>query len=145
MNIGQYLVIIVFIVHYIIFHELKNLQYFSGECPLNKGNHYSLLAKLNYMTKYKKSFRTTFLKVMEGWHEDLSEELQTDISTCFNQDGTAKSAQGHIASDILAKKEQNYLLHLMCPFSAISNLIPSGIDIGNLNSKLVLIMITYYE
>ena len=97
---------------------------------MNKGKHYSLLAKWNYMTKYKKSFRTSFLKVMEGWHEDLTEELKTDISQCYNQDGTAKTAQAHLAMDILAKKQQNHLLHLMCPFAAISNLIPSGIDVG---------------
>ena len=102
----------------------------SGECPLNEGNNYSLLAKLDYMTKYKKSFRTSFLKVMEGWHEDLSEELKTDISQCYAQDGTPKTAQAHLAMDIIAKKEQNHLLHLMCPFSALDNLIPSGIDIG---------------
>ena len=131
MNIGQYFVIMVFIVHSIISEIYKSLQCFlSGECPLNKGNHYNLLAKLNYMTKYKKSFRTTFLKVMEGWQEDLSEELKTDISQCYAQDNTPTTAQGHLAMNIIAKKEQNHLLHLMCPFSAISNLIPSGIDIG---------------
>ena len=67
---------------------------------------------------------------MEGWHEDVSEKLEEDIADCYNQDGTPKTAQAHLAQDIITKKEQNHLLHLMCPFSAISNLIPSGIDIG---------------
>ena len=68
--------------------------------------------------------------VQEGWEEDVSEKLETDIAACWNADGTAKNAQARLAHNIITKKEQNHLLHLMCPFSAISNLIPSGIDIG---------------
>ena len=100
---------------------------------MNKGKHYSLLTKLNYMTKYRKKFRKSVLKVMEGWEEDLEDKLHENIANCYNEDGTVKTVQAQLAQNILAKKEQNHLLSLMCPFSAISNLIPSGIDIGERN------------
>ena len=68
---------------------------------------------------------------MEGWREDVSEKLTTDIALCFADDGTTpKNAQGHLANDLLNKKEQDFLIQLICPFQALDTLIPPEIDIG---------------
>ena len=90
-----------------------------------------MLAKLHYLTKHTKSFRESILKLMEGWREDVSEKLTTDIALCFADDGTTpKNAQGHLANDLLNKKEQDFLIQLICPFQALDTLIPPEIDIG---------------
>ena len=67
---------------------------------------------------------------MEGWREDVREKLTTDIATCFAQDGTPTNTQGHLAKDLLNKKEQDFLIQLIGPLQALDTLIPPEIDIG---------------
>ena len=68
---------------------------------------------------------------MEGWREDVSEKLTADIATCFSQDGaTPTNTQGHLAKDLLNKKELDFLIQLIGPLQALDTLIPPEIDIG---------------
>lgn len=71
---------------------------------------------------------------MEGWREDISEKLLTDIAACTNQDGSAVNTQGKLAKDLLNKKEQDFLIQLICPFKDLDTLIPPEIDIGKISS-----------
>ena len=93
-----------------------------------------MLAKLHYLLKPTKSFRESILKLTEGWREDVAEKLTADIASCFSQDGiTPSNTQGLLAKDLWNKKEQDFLIQLICPFQALDTLIPPEIDIGKAN------------
>lgn len=71
---------------------------------------------------------------MEGWREDISEKLLADIGDCTAADGSAVNTQGKLAKDLLNKKEQDFLIQLICPFKDLDTLIPPEIDIGRISS-----------
>ena len=109
-----------------------------GECTLNKGRGYGILAKLAYLTRYSKAFRTSFLQQMEGWKEDFHEQLHCSIEECYKKTTAADNtvsytpitSQGTIAQELIEKKEQNYLLQLCSPFQSIDCLLPNLLDVG---------------
>ena len=115
--------------------NLYNLTFIIlGECTINENRSYGLVSKLNFMTKYTKASRATFIKEMEGYKEDISEKLVKDISTCFSNVGTVPyptNVQGQLAQDLVKSHSTaiNQILVLHCPLMSLDSLLPNSIDL----------------
>ena len=94
-------------------------------------SYYSLITYVENIfdqnTKAKESWRKTF----EGYDEDVNEickNVQESLDI-RNNVTTAKDGQGRRALSLLNKKENEYFMKLNGPFSNLSNLLPSNLEI----------------
>ena len=95
-----------------------------------KGNYYptkscTTLKNTNIPFIYHLRYIFSFLTEFEGYLDDF-QELTTDISTCYAQDGNVKpnNTQGAIAESLLAKKVHSRFISLHCALNSFPSLIP---------------------
>ena len=81
----------------------------------------------DHSTKAKESWGRTF----EGYDENVNEVCKTvqDSVEIVGDAATAKDGQGRRALALLDKKEHEYFFQLKCPFTSLSNLLPSNIEV----------------
>lgn len=106
-----------------------------GECEIYRINRlYPLLAKLYFLNNLSDKARTSFKSFFEGYEPDINDEVQTDITECFDTLDSggykAKDPQGKIAESLINKKEHFFVFQLISPFLSFGSLILPDIDVG---------------
>ena len=111
---------------------LKKIATIIGDCCLTRpSSYYSIITFVDSIfdqsTKAKQSWGKTF----EGYDEDINESCKTvQESLVINNDvATPKDGQGRRVLALLNKQENEYFFQLKGPFTNLSNLLPSNIEV----------------
>ena len=100
-----------------------------------------MVTKLNFMTKYTKAARNSFIKELEGYRDDIGEQLTRDTRTGFTEvsesSPIATTAQSHLANELIASHTTNInqLVVLHCPLMTLDSLLPNSIDLVRITPK----------
>ena len=92
---------------------------------------YSLISRFRYLNQFTNESKKTFLNFYESCHqEEDDEKRETDISKCFNSDGTPKNSQGRIAQTLYNGKKTKHFFQVMSPLAEFKSLIPNNLEIS---------------
>lgn len=110
---------------------LTNTISVTGDCCLTRpSSYYSLISYVDSIFDQSTKAKASWAKTFEGYDEDVNEICKTvqDSVEIVADAATAKDGQGRRALALLDKKEHEYFFQLKCPFTSLSNLLPSNIE-----------------
>jgi hypothetical protein len=92
---------------------------------------YPLISRFRYLNEFSEKSKKTFLEFYENYYqEDDSENLESDISKCFDKDGSPTGSQGKIAQSLYAKKKTKHFFQILSPLAEFQCLLPNQLDIS---------------
>ena len=110
------------------------LIFSTGECTLTRpSSYFSLINYVDLIFDSNTKAKDSWKKLFEGYDEDKNEKNKTVQNSIEMKDNkpTAKDGQGRRMLAISDKKENEYFFKLNGPFSNLTTLLPSNLEVNH--------------